>query len=88
MLNKIFLGQMVDMMKQKNKSLIYAKGLTRIYSLGDTEVVGVKQIDMKIEAGEIVVLKGNSGSGKSTLLSLLAAPVLTSFSIRVKSFSS
>ena len=52
--------------------LIDAKDLTRIYALGGTEVIGIDAINLQINAGELVVLKGNSGSGKSTLLSLLA----------------
>jgi ABC-type lipoprotein export system ATPase subunit len=40
--------------------------------LGESEVIGIHQVDLEIAAGELVVLKGNSGSGKSTLLSLLA----------------
>lgn len=55
-----------------SQSIISAKGLTRIYTLGDSEVIGIRQIDLEIAAGELVVLKGDSGSGKSTLLSLLA----------------
>jgi ABC-type lipoprotein export system ATPase subunit len=51
---------------------IDAKDLTRIYALGDSEVMGINDVDLQIKAGELVVLKGNSGSGKSTLLSLLA----------------
>jgi putative ABC transport system ATP-binding protein len=51
--------------------LISAEGLTRIYSLGSQEVVGIQDINLKISKGELVVLKGNSGSGKSTLLALL-----------------
>ena len=53
-------------------NLIDAKDLTRIYALGDSEVMGINAVDLQIKAGELVVLKGNSGSGKSTLLSLLA----------------
>jgi ABC-type lipoprotein export system ATPase subunit len=55
------------------EKLIDAKHLTRIYALGDTEVIGINAVHLQIKAGELVVLKGNSGSGKSTLLSLLAA---------------
>ena len=52
--------------------VIDADRLSRIYSLGDSHVIGVYQLDFKIAACELVVLKGDSGSGKSTLLSLLA----------------
>jgi len=51
---------------------ISAVGLTRVYHLGMRAVVGINQINLEIEAGKLVVLKGESGSGKSTLLSLLA----------------
>jgi ABC-type lipoprotein export system ATPase subunit len=56
----------------ENQPLIITEALTRIYSLGDSEVIGVNHIDLAIAKGELVVLKGNSGSGKSTLLSLLS----------------
>jgi putative ABC transport system ATP-binding protein len=51
---------------------IEAKALTRIYALGDSQVIGINAVELQIKAGELLVLKGNSGSGKSTLLSLLA----------------
>lgn len=59
-------------MSKENKPIITARSLTRIYKVGDTEVVGLKNIDLQIAAAELVVVKGNSGSGKSTLLSLIA----------------
>ncbi len=54
------------------RPVINAKNLTRVYALGDSQVIGLNAIDLLIPSGELVVLKGNSGSGKSTLLSLLA----------------
>ena len=51
--------------------IITAESLTRIYTAGTTEVVGIQDIDLVISTGELIVLKGNSGSGKSTLLGLL-----------------
>jgi putative ABC transport system ATP-binding protein len=56
----------------EKKPIIETKALTRIYSLGDSEVIGISSINLEIAARELVVLKGNSGSGKSTLLSLLS----------------
>ena len=60
------------MLSEDIESVIVAKKLTRIYALGDREVVGIDRVNLEIAAGELVVLKGESGSGKSTLLSLLA----------------
>ena len=54
-----------------DKPLISAEGLTRIYTLGTTEIIGIQDIHLEISKGELVVLKGVSGSGKSTLLALL-----------------
>ncbi|MGD8210875.1 MAG: ATP-binding cassette domain-containing protein, partial [Desulfobacterales bacterium] len=55
-----------------SKTIIETRNLTRIYALGESNVIGINTIDLCIDAGELVVLKGDSGSGKSTLLSLLA----------------
>ena len=60
------------MKPNSTRPVIEARNLTRIYVLGDSEVIGLNAVDLRIAAGELVVLKGDSGSGKSTLLSLLA----------------
>jgi putative ABC transport system ATP-binding protein len=48
-----------------------ARGLTKIYRMGTTEVHALRGVDLGIRAGEFIVLLGPSGSGKSTLLNIL-----------------
>jgi len=50
-----------------------ARGLTRIYRLGEVEVAALKGVDLELARGEFVVILGPSGSGKSTLLNILGA---------------
>ncbi len=52
--------------------IIEAENLSRIYAMDSIDVVGVRDVHLRVERGAVVVLKGESGSGKSTLLSLLA----------------
>ncbi len=51
--------------------MVEASGLSRIYRLGGSDVVGVSGLDFSLARGSLVVLRGDSGSGKSTLLSLI-----------------
>ena len=53
--------------------LISARGVTRVYSQGTTEVHALGGIDLDVTRGEIVALVGPSGSGKSTLLHVIGA---------------
>jgi putative ABC transport system ATP-binding protein len=48
-----------------------AKGLTKVYRMGEVEVHALRGVDVDIHAGELIVLLGASGSGKSTLLNIL-----------------
>ena len=62
-----------------------ARGLTRIFPMGDVEVRALRGVDLDLAQGEFVVLLGPSGSGKSTLLNILGAldaPTAGSLSFR------
>jgi putative ABC transport system ATP-binding protein len=47
------------------------QSLTKTYASGEVEVHALRDLDLEIWAGEVVVLLGPSGSGKSTLLNIL-----------------
>lgn len=54
--------------------MIELKNITKIYDLNkNNQVVALKDINLSISEGELIILKGSSGSGKSTILSLIAA---------------
>ncbi len=48
-----------------------ARGLTKVYDMGEVQVHALRGVDVELYAGELVVLLGPSGSGKSTLLNIL-----------------
>jgi putative ABC transport system ATP-binding protein len=47
------------------------RGLNKVYRTGETEVHALRDVDLDIAQGEVLVLLGPSGSGKSTLLNIL-----------------
>jgi putative ABC transport system ATP-binding protein len=48
-----------------------ARGLTKVYRMGEVEVLALRGIDLEFAEHEFIVLLGPSGSGKSTLLNIL-----------------
>lgn len=53
--------------------MINVRGVSLVYNQGkQNEFCALKNINLDVNNGELVILKGVSGSGKSTLLSLIA----------------
>jgi len=52
--------------------MITARDVSKTYGLGPVSVPALRDIDLEIDAGEMVCIMGRSGSGKSTLLRQLS----------------
>lgn len=52
-------------------SFIEVRGLTKSYPVGSVRLTILRELDLTVEAGEMVAIVGASGVGKSTLLHVL-----------------
>ncbi|MFO0947269.1 MAG: ABC transporter ATP-binding protein [Planctomycetota bacterium] len=53
------------------RTVFEARGITKVYHMGEVEVQALRGVDLMLYEREFVVLLGPSGSGKSTLLNIL-----------------
>jgi putative ABC transport system ATP-binding protein len=51
--------------------LISLTRINRVFTVGDEQVYGLRDVDLEIKTGEYVSIMGPSGSGKSTLLNMI-----------------
>ena len=51
--------------------MIELENLTKVYEIGDVQVLALNNINCHIDVGEMVAIRGASGSGKSTLMNIL-----------------
>jgi putative ABC transport system ATP-binding protein len=61
----------IDPVPEAASAVFAARGLTKVYVMGEVEVRALESTDLELRAGELVVILGPSGSGKSTLLNIL-----------------
>jgi putative ABC transport system ATP-binding protein len=54
-----------------NDVVLKAENLTRVFRMGEREVVGIKGVSLDVARGDSIAIKGPSGSGKTTLLTIL-----------------
>lgn len=67
-----------------DKSFIECKSLTKNYRGKKHLIEAVKDVNLKIEESEFVIIKGRSGAGKSTLLHLIGGLIRpTSGTVRI-----
>lgn len=51
--------------------MIELENITKVYEIGDVQVLALNNINCRIEQGEMVSIMGASGSGKSTLMNIV-----------------
>jgi ABC-type lipoprotein export system ATPase subunit len=56
---------------QSAEALVRTQDLTRVYRVGTREVHALQGVDLAVEPGRYVALRGRSGSGKTTLLNCI-----------------
>jgi putative ABC transport system ATP-binding protein len=54
-----------------SEPLVRVHGLSKVFGEGETRVAAVREVDLELARGEIVLVMGPSGSGKTTLLNLI-----------------
>jgi putative ABC transport system ATP-binding protein len=67
------------------ETAVSVRNLTKTYESGEAAVRALRDVDLDIARGELVLLMGPSGSGKTTLLSIMGCILRpTSGSVRVR----
>jgi ABC-type antimicrobial peptide transport system, ATPase component len=61
----------MDTAQHTGPAVFEARGLTKVYQMGEVQVQALRGVDLDLWPGEFVVMLGPSGSGKSTLLNIL-----------------
>ena len=55
----------------RRRVVIDTQDMSKVYGMGEVEVVALEGIGLRIQEGEFVAVMGPSGSGKSTLMNIL-----------------
>jgi len=61
----------MSQVREARRVVLRARGLTKVYRMGEVDVHALRGVDFELAEGELIVLLGASGSGKSTLLNII-----------------
>ncbi len=53
------------------EAVFHIRSVSKVYQMGEVEVHALREVDLEIYRGELLVILGPSGGGKSTLLNIL-----------------
>jgi len=62
---------LVEASSDTKKVVLRATDLCKVYQMGEITVHALRNVDLELHTGELLVLLGASGSGKSTLLNII-----------------
>jgi putative ABC transport system ATP-binding protein len=65
------MGVAASQIQDVARVVLSARGITKVYRMGEVDVHALRGVDFQLREGEFVVLLGASGSGKSTLLNII-----------------
>ncbi len=55
----------------EQETVMQTQGLTKVYTMGNTEVHALQGVNLTVKRGEMIAIVGASGSGKSTLMNII-----------------
>jgi ABC-type lipoprotein export system ATPase subunit len=69
----IHINQSQSMTETRNETqpIVRTEQVTRVYHVGAQAVPALRGVDLSVEAGKVIALRGRSGSGKTTLLNCI-----------------